>query len=145
MSIQIETVKSWLRALDFNEGEAIWTKTVNGSNLTITVDIDNETINYPTDILIGRSTTTNFSSLENFVVLECVISLLEQGYQPKHIHIEKGYRLGHNEKAGNADITISDNKGITFLIIECKTYGREFDKSWQDTLRNGGQLFSYER
>lgn len=35
------------------------------------------------------------------------------------------------------------NSGDALLIIECKTWGKEFDKAWKDTLTDGGQLFSY--
>ena len=136
-------ITPWLKALDFEEKPDLYELKVKGS--TIIIDIDNEKIRYPKLKEIGRDTTTNFSAEENFVVLEAIIGLLNQGYTPNQISIEKGYKLGHNTKSGNADITVEDNEGKPFLIIEVKTYGSEFNKEWKNTLNDGGQLFSYEK
>lgn len=133
----------WLDALGFKKNDNI--HELNIKSYTIEVDIENEKIKYPNLKEIGRNTTTNFSSEENFVVLEAIIGLLKQGYQPNQISIEKGYKLGHNTKSGNADITVDDNNGIPFLIIEAKTYGSEFEKEWKNIENDGGQLFSYEK
>lgn len=132
-------IKPWLSALGFVDNRL----TVNGN--TIEIDFENKKINYPNLKEIGRNTTTNFSDEENFVVMECVIRLLKQGYVPSQISLEKGYKLGHNTKSGNADITVEDNNGIPFLIIETKTYGDEFNKEWRNTINDGGQLFSYDK
>ncbi len=53
--------------------------------------------------------------------------------------------MGHGASGGRADILVKVNLGEPLLIIECKTKGREFNKAWQDTLRDGGQLFTYTR
>ena len=42
-----------------------------------------------------------------------------------------------------ADILVKNQQNIPLLIIECKTFGKEFDKAWKDTLADGAQLFSY--
>ena len=138
-------IKPWLEAHNFNEvkKEKIFELEVN--NHRIEIDIEREKISYPNLKEIGRETTTNFSSEENFVVLDIIIGLLKQGYLPNQISIEKGYKLGHNTKSGNADVTIEDNEGNPFIIIEAKTYGLEFEKEWKNTLSDGGQLFSYEK
>lgn len=133
-------IKPWLSALGFNDNNCL---TINDN--TIEIDFDNEKINYPNLKEIGRNTTTNFSDEENFVVMECVIRLLKQGYMPSQISLEKGYKLGHDTKSGNADITVEDNNGTPFLIIETKTYGREFEKEWRNVINDGGQLFSYDK
>lgn len=138
-------IKPWLEAHNFKEVIKDKQYELEINNQAINVDIENESIKYPELIKIGRETTTNFSAEENFVVLDVVIGLLKQGYLPNHIWIEKGYKLGHNTKSGNADITVEDNEGNTFIIIEAKTFGAEFDKEWKNTLNDGGQLFSYER
>lgn len=138
-------IKPWLEAHNFKEVIKDKQYELEINNQAINVDIENESIKYPELIKIGRKTTTNFSAEENFVVLDVVIGLLKQGYLPNHIWIEKGYKLGHNTKSGNADITVEDNEGNTFIIIEAKTFGAEFDKEWKNTLNDGGQLFSYER
>ncbi|MGL3830963.1 N-6 DNA methylase [Staphylococcus aureus] len=118
---------------------------INVNNSIIRVNITNSQIIYPSEIFIGRNTTTNFSAEENFVILDIVIGLLKQGYLSSNIEIEHEYRLGRVKKSGNADVTVKDNYNNTFMIIEAKTYGKEFEKAWKETLINGGQIFSYER
>lgn len=138
-------IKPWLKAHKFKEitKDKVFELYIN--NFKIEVNIEKEKIIYPDLKEIGRKTTTNLSAEENFVVLDIIIVLLKQGYLPNQISIEKGYKLGHNTKSGNADVTIEDNEGNPFLIIEAKTYGSEFDKEWKNTLKDGGQLFSYEK
>lgn len=133
-------IRPWLKALGFNQQNEL---TING--YTISVDLANKKINYPEGLTKGRETTTNFSDEENFVVLECVTRLLKQGYEPKNIVLEQAYQLGRNSKAGNADITVRDNKNVPYLIVEAKTYGQEFNKAWNKTVDNGDQLFSYDK
>lgn len=81
---------------------------------------------------------------ENFVVLECIHRLLLKGYKPSHIEIEKRWQLGHSQKSGRADICVMNETGNDMLfIIECKTYGDEFEKELKNLKNDGGQLFSY--
>lgn len=138
-------IRPWIEAHNFEEviKDKLFELEIN--NYKIEIDVENEKILYPNLKEIGRETTTNFSQEENFVVLDIIIGLLKQGYIPSQISIEKGYKLGHNTKSGNADVTIDDNEGNPFLIIEAKTYGSEFEKEWKKTLLDGGQLFSYEK
>ena len=112
---------------------------------SISVDFENEKINYPEDkgLMVYKRTTCNFSDPENFVVLECVTRLMNKGYRPEHIEIEKTWALGHDQKSGRADILVKESSGKTLFIIECKTYGKEYDKALKDTLNDGAQLFSY--
>ena len=110
----------------------------------IEVDIDAQKIIYPEGIKINDETTCNFAHPENFVVLECVSRLLEKGYRPESIELEKRWKLGHEEKSGKADICVYDSEHRDMLlIIECKTYGLEYTKEKKNLLSNGGQLFSY--
>lgn len=111
----------------------------------ISVDFEHEKINYPEDkgLLIHKRTTCNFSEPENFVVLECITRLMDKGYRPEHIEIEKTWSLGHDQKSGRADILVKESSGKTLFIIECKTYDKEYDKALKDTLNDGAQLFSY--
>lgn len=76
-------------------------------------------------------------------MFECVNRLLEKGYRPEHIELEKQWNLGHDSKGGRADICIQDEKGSMLFIIECKTWGKEFDKALKQTKQDGDQLFSY--
>ncbi|MDN5638260.1 MAG: restriction endonuclease subunit S [Staphylococcus equorum] len=92
---------------------------------------------------VNERQTCNFSSNENFVVFECVHRLLQKGYKPEHIELEPKWKLGHGASGGRADILVKNHHNEPFLIIECKTFDREFNKAWKDTFEDGGQLFSY--
>ncbi len=99
---------------------------------------------YPETVKINDRTTCNFEHPENFVVFECVHRLLEKGYRPEHIELEKRWNLGHDSKGGKADICVYDEIGeAMLLIIECKTAGKEYDKALKQLREDGGQLFSY--
>ena len=130
---------------DGNSVASVMRKSYANNAHELAVDFTNEKIIYPDDagLKVHHRTTCNFSASENAVVFECVERLLAKGYKPEHIELEPAWRLGHNEKAGRADILVRDQLGISLLIIECKTAGREFDKAWKDTLADGAQLFSY--
>lgn len=107
---------------------------------------DKSSIDYGAKIIINRGTTTNFSQEENLVVLECVDRLLTKGYKPEKIELEKSWNLGRNEK-GYLDILVKDKSDKSFLMIECKTWGKEYEKVVRETITNkkkaGGQVFSY--
>ncbi|MDR2172402.1 MAG: N-6 DNA methylase, partial [Planctomycetaceae bacterium] len=108
----------------------------------IEIDFDKETINYGNKIQSDSKTTQNFSQPENFVVLECVDRLLEKGYQPQNLIFEKTYPAGHGT-SGRLDICVTRNDGSEYLLIECKTYGKEFDGAFAKMRKDGGQLFTY--
>src|ERR1700744_3069132 len=92
-------IKLLLEILGFNleEGKAdAWIKSYpNHNNYKIRVHTDKQEIDYGNKITLGDKTTSNFKSNENFVVLECVNRLLEKGYKPESITLEKDYPLGH--------------------------------------------------
>ena len=103
-----------------------------------------DTINYGESIRQGDRTTGNFSQPENFVVLECVNRLLEKGYRPGDLTLEERWKLGRTGKSGKADIVVrARNSEKVLLIIECKTWGGEFEKEKGRMQKDGGQLFSY--
>ena len=112
----------------------------------ITVDIKNKSISYPTKMKVHDKTTSNFSHEENFVVLECVNRLLEKGYPPSKIELEKNWRVGRGQK-GKLDILVLEANGRNpYLMIECKTFEKEYDSEISNMLAEktaGGQLFSY--
>lgn len=116
-------------------------------NCCISVDFVNKRINYPSDLNAHRETTKNFSSPENFVVLECITRLLSLGYIPKQIELEKPMPGGHADTGGYCDVIVKDNNGDEFLLIECKTAdeasSKEFSKAWSRMQEDGGQLFNY--
>lgn len=132
MGFQLEEglVNSWLKAYP------------NHNNYKIRVDVDKEDIDYGPEVTLGDKTTCNFKASENFVVLECVNRLLEKGYKPKSLTLEKDYPLGHKTK-GKLDILVADEEGKSYLMIECKTWGAEYLKATKKTLSDGGQLLSY--
>lgn len=115
------------------------------SDCSVIVDFRSEKIIYPEDkgFKVNAATTTNFSEPENFVVLECVSRLLDKGYRPENIELERTWTLGHEQKSGRADICVSDQNGKMLFIVECKTFGSEYNKEMKNILSDGGQLISY--
>ncbi len=113
------------------------------SNYKIQVNFETAKIDYGNKIKLEDETTSNFSAPENFVVLECVNRLLEKGYEPQHLILERKYPLGRTGKSGKADISVFDREGKSLLVIECKTWGNEYEKEKIKMMENGGQLFSY--
>lgn len=124
------------------------------SNYEITINYnevnpEKSEINYGSAILCNRKTTCNFHQEETFVVLECVNRLLEKGYKPENIELEKSWGMGHTE--GYLDILVKDEQNNSFAMIECKTWGKEYDKYVKETFthknkgkeNDGGQVFSY--
>ena len=140
-------IRAFLDALGFKtEANGVRTKSYStgSSDYVITVNCNKESIDYGDDIILGDKTTSNFSQPENFVVLECVDRLLSKGYLPRHLTLEKRWSLGRTGKSGKADIVVrSHDSEKTLMIIECKTYGYEFEKEKERMKQNGGQLFSY--
>ncbi|MCK5476428.1 MAG: restriction endonuclease subunit M, partial [Candidatus Aenigmarchaeota archaeon] len=110
-------------------------------NIFINSEFSNSKIDYGNKIDEERKTTTNFSQQENFVVLECVNRLLDKGYSPERIILEKVYPSGHGT-SGRLDILVKKNSKA-YLMIECKTWGNEFDKEFTKLKKDGGQLFTY--
>lgn len=141
-----ENLKDLLIFLGYEEENENYKYHFNNSDCDIIVNFENEKIIYPTDkgLIVNERQTINFSDNENFVVLECVHKLLEKGYKPSHIEIERRWSLGHSQKGGRADICVMNATGNDVLfIIECKTFGNEFDKELKTLKADGGQLFSY--
>jgi len=108
----------------------------------IEIDFEKESINYGNKIKDESKTTQNFSQAENWVVLECVDRLLEKGYQPQNITLEKTWKTGHGT-SGRLDILVTKDDDSAYLMIECKNWGTEFEKELKNLERNGGQLFTY--
>ncbi|MDR1458781.1 MAG: type I restriction enzyme HsdR N-terminal domain-containing protein, partial [Bacteroidales bacterium] len=116
---------------------------VSADNYTVESDIENGVINYGDLIRSDSKTTQNFSQPENFVVLECVNRLLEKGYKPQNIILEKNYPAGRGVTK-RLDILVLRDDGTAYLMIECKTCGKEFDRELSRMKkRDGGQLFTY--
>lgn len=148
-------IRELLTLLNFENEGNLYAKRYHNIDEPLRIDIrGNGYISYrECGITIGRETTCNLLEPENLVVLQCVDQLLCKGYNPHHIELEPAWKLGHSSKGGYADVWIrtykkggfegSDEDKDSLLIIECKTWGREFDGAWADTREDGAQLFSY--
>jgi len=135
--------KNFIQTLGFTPKEntsGIFHKKYNG--YAIEIDFENSIFNFGNKIKGESKTTQNFSQAENWVVLECVDRLLEKGYLPQNIVLEKTWRTGHGT-SGRLDILVTRDNGSAYLMIECKTWGVEFEKEFKNLERNGGQLFTY--
>ena len=147
--IRIDNLRDALKYIGYQKqyspNAEVWS--INNRGYTISIDFTNKRINYPVELKAYRETTKNFSSPENFVVLECITRLLSLGYAPNQIELEKPMPGGHTDTGGYCDILIKDNEGNEFILIECKTAddnsSREFSKAWHRMQEDGGQLFNY--
>lgn len=139
-------VKKHITALGFipkNGTSGIYHKIYSDhDNYVISIDFDKEHIEYGDKIIAESKTTQNFSQPENFVVLECVDRLLIQGYKPQNIILEKTWPSGHGT-SGRLDICVNREDGTPYMLIECKTYGKEYNKESAKVHKDGGQLFTY--
>ncbi len=140
--IDVSNLKDVLNTLGFVAHGDMYEKAFPEFGCSLKVDFQAKKLIYPVAIK-GRERNDGFDQKENFVVFECVCRLLTKGYRPEHIELEKEWHLGHDAKSGRADICVTDAKGNMLFIIECKTWGREFDKALTDTKNDGAQLFSY--
>ncbi len=112
---------------------------INGYKLS--VDLNAKKIHYGNKIIIHKEDALNIKIPENIVRLECIIRLLNQGYKPEDIELEKTYKLGHRYK-GFADIAVNKNNK-TYMLIECKRNYEKLEEEKNQMLEDGGQLFSY--
>lgn len=150
-----DNAQELLTLLEFEREGNVYSKNYDSTNVPLKIDISGEGRIYYSEcgITIGRETTCNLLEPENLVVLECVDRLLSKGYSPFHLELEPTWKLGHSAKGGYADVWVrtfknggfdgSNDDKESLLIIECKTWGKEFDDAWIDTKEDGAQLFSY--
>ena len=139
-------MKKYIKTLGFSPKDGttgVYQKCYSQANgYCLEIDFESKSFNYGKLITADSKTTQNFSQKENWVVLECVDRLLLKGYKPKNIILEKTYPSGHGH-SGRLDICISHDDGSEYLLIECKTWGKEFDKEFARMKKDGGQLFTY--
>lgn len=141
----MENKKELVKKLGFLPKEntcGIYEKIYATDNYSIKIDFSKKIINYGKLICCENGTTQNFSKEENWVVLECVDRLLEKGYKPQNIILEKTWASGHGT-SGRLDICVARDDGSEYLLIECKTFGKEFEKAINRLNKDGGQLFTY--
>lgn len=142
--------RSMLEDLGFNHyvADDTYSKYYGDTVSGLTADFKKKELRWPKGLTVSTATTSNFSQSENFVVFECVHRLLEMGYQTKDIELEPKWKVGHGASGGRADIWVRTKRSgedayDSLLIIECKTFGREFNAAWKETLEDGDQLFGY--
>ena len=138
-----DNFKDLLNLLKFTSEGTIYTKYFPQHDTFLKVDFQKEKIIYPDKLIVSGEFTTSFSQDENFVVFECVHRLMEKGYKPEHLELEKKWKSGHGSSGGRADIIVKNHQSEPILIIECKTAGREFEDAWRVTNINGGQILTY--
>lgn len=131
-----QEIEKYIELIGFSliDGESNkWKLTINKYDLKINLngEFNEWSIDYGKDIIVNRKTTSNFSQVENKVVLECVVRLLKKGYPANSIELEKNWRVG-----GYLDIYVKDSKGKAYLMIECKTWGKEYNKALRILLEN---------
>ena len=130
--IDVANLKDTLTTLGFVAYGDLYEKSFSEIGCSLEVDFCAQKLIYPNEIK-GRERNDGFDQKENFVVFECVCRLLSKGYRPEHIELEKEWHLGHDAKSGRADICVTDTSGDMLFIIECKTWGREYDKALNNT------------
>jgi len=146
MKLKNSEIKELITNLGFKQQDGekdIYYKTYKKhKDYILKVNFEKENIEYGTKIKLGDLTTSNFENSENFVVLECVDRVLEKGYSPDRLSLEHKWPMGRKEK-GKLDILITDKDDKAYLMIECKTWGGEYENEKKKMQRDGGQLFSY--
>ena len=129
-----------------NGNSMIWSKCFGSLDCVMEADMSENKPTYPEQIQSDSNTTRNFSQPESYVVFICIAMLLDKGYRPEHIYLEKTWALGHSAKSGRADITVYDENGNNVLfIIECKRAGKDFSDARKLLFegKDDKQLFSY--
>ena len=118
---------------------------INNYKLSVTLDksdTSKSTINYGPDIKVWHKASSKFHQDETLVVLECVVRLLDKGYSPNKIELERTWASGRGT-SGRLDVLVKNPKRGVFAMIECKTWGGEYEKERNNLIEDGGQLFSY--
>ncbi len=130
-TMNVTEIKSLISALGFvckGKDQNVFVKRYpNHGQYSLKIDFQNKRLSYGSDITVSHQRVLGFEDAENFVVLECVDRLLRKGYQPKHLELERTFPLGHTPVAGRADITVKDRRGKTLFVVECKTFGEEYE------------------
>lgn len=141
-------MKELLISLGFNYKEntkdVLIKSYLNHEKYSIEINLEKSSINFGDKIFFNNSKNSvqNITKPEDLVVVECVDRLLQKGYKPQNIILEKVYPTGHGT-SGRLDILVTDKNNKAFMMIECKTWGKEFDKAFDKLKKDGGQLFTY--
>lgn len=137
--------QDFIETLGFHPAEgkkSTWTKSYLPGDFTIVITEKSDgviSVDYGR-IAQNRRTISDLSKPENKVVLDCVDRLLSQGYLPECITLEKSYPVGVGDKF--LDVLVKRD-GKAFMMIECKSPGRDYTQAKSDFIARGGQLLSY--
>lgn len=140
-------VEGFIKKIGFENKDSKYEIIIDDYKIDITFNDDqggniiDSNINYGDKIIVEHGGITNLTKKESLVQLECVIRLLQKGYKPESIELEKTYRLGHKDK-GRLDVLIK-KEGVAWCLIECKTYGEQYNNEIEKVKNEGGQIFSY--
>ena len=96
---------------------------------------------YGDKIIAESKTTQNFRSPK---ILWCLSVLIDYLYKDISLKILFLKRLGHLGMEHRADwIFALIERMVHHMLIECKTYGKEYNKESARIHKDGGQLFTY--
>lgn len=136
-------IKKLLQALSFTlKDNAIWVYFKKyHDNTIIEIDIEKNIIHFGGKIKIYDKEQQNITKPEDRVVIECVDRLLMKWYTSEDIVLENVWKTWHGT-SGRIDILVmKENK--SFLMIECKNRGSEFEKEFKNMQKDWWQLFTY--
>lgn len=139
-------IREKLMKIGFSESNNnLFINEVNGYQISIAFNSsspEESKIDYGSEIKVWHRAISSLAKDENLVVLECVVRLLQKGYRPESLELEKTWKSGHGT-SGRLDILVREEESDVFAMIECKTWGEEYEKERNNILEDGGQLFSY--
>ncbi|WP_048345040.1 restriction endonuclease subunit S [Limosilactobacillus mucosae] len=90
---------------------------------------------------LDRKTSSVLNKPEFIIQLFWYIRLVESGYKPENIAIEKAIQLGR--KPAYIDLVIFSPNDVPFMVLDVKTPGKEFSQNSKELSRSEGQIASY--
>lgn len=104
----------------------------------INIEAERQEINYGNNFKTNNTTPTNLYEHKDFVVLECVNRLLEKGFSRTDLQL-----IGDADKVEMPDIIVCDNLGNEYFAIDCRRWGKDFEKEFANFKKGKGRLLSY--
>lgn len=108
-------------------------------NNLVTIDLENEIIEYHSDIEIGRAPGYGDEEFCRAYLIAWVGS--EGGYSPRDLYLEKRYTMGHPGGAsawGDVLVRRSNDVSTPYMLLEVKS-PKDYDEDDENSI--GGQLF----
>jgi hypothetical protein len=104
----------------------------------INIEAERQEINYGNNFKTNNTTPTNLYEHKDFVVLECVNRLLEKGYSRTDLQM-----IGDADNMEMPDIIVCDTLGNKYFAIDCRRWGKDFEKEFANFKKGKGRLLSY--